>query len=236
MPELSSLLPKSFERFTMATLSVSSVEVLTPRLRLVRLEGEALQRRSWVPGQEVKIRVGERDYRHYTPLSYRQEPGEMEIIFYLNQRGPGSRWVEQLRVGQPVPLAGPANGAPFIPLRLPALFFGDETALGLGLALQAAQSQAGAFHAVIEVCASEHADIMTLFPHLTIIPRLEAQPGSAHIRWLEQASLALDQLTFYLVGHTQSIQAIRQILTQRYHIERQRIKTKPYWADGKRGL
>ncbi|WP_052890383.1 siderophore-interacting protein [Thermogemmatispora carboxidivorans] len=236
MPELSSWLSKSFERFTLATLTVSSVEVLTSRLRLVRLEGEALQRRTWEPGQEVKIRVGERDYRHYTPISYRQEQGEMEIIFYLNQRGPGSRWVEQLRVGQPVPLAGPANGAPFIPLRLPALFLGDETALGLGLALQASQPQAGAFQSVIEVSSSEHSDIMTLFPQLTIIPRLEGQPGSAHIRWLEQAPIALDQRTCYLVGHAQSIQAIRQVLMQRYHLERQGIKTKPYWADGKRGL
>lgn len=160
----------------------------------------------------------------------------MEIIFYLNQRGPGSRWVEQLRVGQPVPLAGPANGAPFIPLRLPALFLGDETALGLGLALQASQPQAGAFQSVIEVSSSEHSDIMTLFPQLTIIPRLEGQPGSAHIRWLEQAPIALDQRTCYLVGHAQSIQAIRQVLMQRYHLERQGIKTKPYWADGKRGL
>ncbi|MBX5455677.1 MAG: SIP domain-containing protein [Thermogemmatispora sp.] len=120
----------------------------------------------------------------------------------------------------------------------PALFFGDETALGLGLAFQAAHPQADLFRPVIEVSASEHPDVSTLFPQLTIIPRLDGQPGAAHLRWLEheQEGINLAEQTFYLVGHAQSIQAIRQVLMQRYHLERQRLKTKPYWADGKRGL
>lgn len=90
MPGVPTFLAQRIERWMGALATVSSIETLTPHLRLVRFEGEALQKRSCIPGQEVEIRVGERDFRHYTPVTYRQEQGEMEILFYLNKKGQGA--------------------------------------------------------------------------------------------------------------------------------------------------
>jgi NADPH-dependent ferric siderophore reductase len=235
MPELPVFLAQRMEQWMGVLSTVSSIETMTPRFRLVRFEGQALCQRSWVAGQEVEIRVGEREFRHYTPVSYHQERGVMEILFYLHGKGPGSTWVQTLTCGQKVFVLGPANGAPFIPLpQRTSLLVGDESVLGTVLALRHAQPEL--FEAVIEVEASDHADLSTLFPALTLLPRADGVAGTSLDLWFQEHDPSQNYERVYLLGHAQSIQRLRTLLFKRYHWERRRLKTKPYWADGKHGL
>jgi NADPH-dependent ferric siderophore reductase len=60
--------------------------------------------------------------------------------------------------------------------------------------------------------------------------------GESLALWLERSRLApSDDIAFYLAGHGESIQRLRASLRSAGW-SRSTIRTKPYWADGKRGL
>ena len=236
MPTVPAFVAQRMEHWMGIATTVTAIEPLTPHFRLVRFGGEGLRGRAWTPGQVVEIRVSERDFRHYTPISYHRKEGELEILFHLNKKGPGSAWVERLTHGQTVFLLGPGESFSFHPNAAWSLFLGDETALGLLLALQHNYSGRTPLQGIIAVDAAEQEEITTLFPRITILGRTDTSSEKALAFWLNHHPLSQGSGIVYLVGHAQSIQQLRFLLQTSFHLEKKQIKTKPYWADGKCGL
>lgn len=111
---------------------------------------------------------------------------------------------------------------------------GDETTLGLFTCLVSAAR--GRCIGAIEVGSAAQRDRPALVGlDLTAVERSGSR-GEALLAWIEEADLSPgSDVCFYLAGHTGSIVRMRERLL-RWGWPKRNIRTKPYWADGKRGL
>jgi NADPH-dependent ferric siderophore reductase len=235
MPEMPAFLANVLEpRFARAA-QVLEVEELAPRLRRIRFGGKALQGLSFRAGQEIEFRVSERSFRHYTPSAYDRDAGSIDVVFFLHGKGPGSRWASALIVGSNANVLGPGGRFGLDPSSRHHVLVGDESALGLFACLSAGRSDV---EAVVEVeqGAEGWPHLVGLGPsaHVT----RHGSRGDALREWLSGRRLAstpTPETTVYLAGHAQTIARLQKELTTGGW-GRAQLRTKPYWADGKRGL
>lgn len=96
MPAVPTLIADLFEPCVGRKCRVSRVDLLDARLRRIQFAGAARQGLAFRPGQEVEFRVDDPAFRHYTPVAYDRAAGTADIVFYLHDTGPGSRWVREL--------------------------------------------------------------------------------------------------------------------------------------------
>ncbi|QSQ12777.1 siderophore-interacting protein [Myxococcus landrumensis] len=233
MPEMPAVLANTLMPWFAKPSRVTRVETLAPRLRRVRFEGDALRGIAHAAGQEVEFRVGPTAFRHYTPSLMDPAGGAMEVIFYLHGQGPGSAWAEALKPGDAVDIIGP-GGRLGVDLDAPAhLFLGDETCLGLFQAMiRALPSPLRLLGAVEVEPGAEDWLARTGVPLAAVVRR--ASRGEALSAWLKQN--VQPGATYYLAGHAGSIVALRKELLERHGCSRRSLRSKAYWADGKRGL
>jgi NADPH-dependent ferric siderophore reductase len=183
----------------------------------------------------IEFRVDERAFRHYTPARYDTAIGELDVIFYLHGRGLGSAWAAELATGQEALVMGPGDVGIASPTRCDwHCFLGDETAVGALHALTTALPAGATVVGAVEIEAGEEAPARELLPQLAVLTRAPGN-GDALAAWLTGATLPSGRGAAYLIGHARSIQRLRDQLLAR-GLERRQIKSKPYWADGKRGL
>lgn len=235
MPEMPRFLADALTPIFARTAQVQEIKEVAPRLRRVRFAGHSLCGRRFRPGQEIEFRVSERAFRHYTPASYDARAGTLDVLFYLHGKGPGSAWAESLAPGQEVGVLGPGGSFGLEPEAAHHLFLGDETCLGLFAAMLAALP-AGALSGAIELEPGAESWPAALGLSLVAIPRVEGSRGAALLHWLDaQRPRAESGRVAYLAGHAGTIASLRASLLARGWSPRA-IKTKPYWADDKRGL
>lgn len=217
--------------------TVVMVEYIPPRLKRVVFSGD-LQQLKFTAGNVVEFRVNEREFRHYTLSAFDAEKGQCEVLFYLHDRGVGSRWAAQLQEGDTVKMIGPGGRIKYNTNRRHHFFFGDETSLGLLQCLQVeALSRQHQHLSIIELepshrCWLEATGITALpvgksyeDPAGEAISKMEAM---IHFEpWLEGM--------FYLTGRAKSIQAMKKYLQGR-GVSGSQIRCEPYWAEGKQGL
>jgi NADPH-dependent ferric siderophore reductase len=233
MPELPVFLANAVEPWFAKPAIVQHVEDLAPRLRRVRFKGEALKGGAFHAGQEIELRVSETAFRHYTPSRFDPLTGELEVIFYLHDKGPGSRWAQRLSPSQAVGVLGPGGGFGLDKSATKHLFLGDETCLGLFSAMIGAAPAGSTCYGAVEV--EPHAAKWTSLLGLPLDAEIRRLAhGEALLGWLEL--LKLKPSAVYLAGHAQSIARLRSLLTEKFNISRRIIHTKAYWADGKQGL
>jgi NADPH-dependent ferric siderophore reductase len=232
MPEVPAFLANVFvPRFGRAAEVTDVVEV-APALRKVRFAGQALRGVDFRPGQEVEFRVGDRAFRHYTPAHFDSRHGLLDVIFFHHGEGPGARWAGTLQPGQRVHVLGP-GGRFGLQAGARHVLLGDETALGLFVCFT--QAAPGRCLGAVELSTDAQAWPERIGLQLQVAQRTAAR-GDALAKWLDSAPIRpSDNVCFYLVGHTGSIVQLRERLLQR-GFPRRSVRTKPYWADGKRGL
>lgn len=232
MPEMPAFLANVLEPKFARPAQITAVNDLAPRLRRVTFEGPALRRASFWPGREVEFRVSERAFRHYTPSRFDTARGAFDVLFFLHGGGPGSSWAEHLREGQQVNVLGPGGDLALREGSTTHVLLGDETALGLFACLATAAPCRGA----IEVGHGDQGWPALAGTELDAVER-GAERGDALLAWLERSGLLepTPGTTFYLAGHAGSIVRLRAALLA-HRWPRGQVKTKAYWADGKRGL
>lgn len=231
MPAVPKLLADIFEPRVGRRCHVARVDVLDSKLRRVRFAGAALQDLAFRSGQEIEFRVDATAFRHYTPVSYDPVAGSADVVFYLHDHGPGARWVRELRVEDQALLIGPGGRFTLAAVASTHILLGDESCLGLFGALAAVAPHVTGAVEVEPGCEG--------WPELAGVPLAavtRTTRGAALRAWLDAAKLVPDHDTaIYLAGHAASITMLRDLLRARGWA-RSAIRTKPYWADGKRGL
>ena len=232
MPEMPAFLANVLEpRFAKPT-RVTDVVELAPSLRRVRLEGDSLRGLKFRPGQEIEMRVSDRAFRHYTPALLDAASGALEIVFYLHGGGPGSSWAAALSRGQQVGVLGPGGSFRLQDAKR-HVFLGDETALGAFACM--ARAAGGEVLGAVEVEPGGESWPRAVGLELPAVARSGAR-GDALLGWLRASAPAVaDDVCFYLAGHTASIVRLRAELLEAGW-PRRCVRSKAYWADGKRGL
>jgi NADPH-dependent ferric siderophore reductase len=127
-------------RWLMRPARVAAVETLSPRFRLIELEGKALRNVAWTAGEKLQVAIGSGlSARTYTPISWDAGSGRTRILTFAHGEGPGSRWAGGLREGNTCQFFGPRRSLDLSSLESPVVLFGDETSFGLAAAFREAR-------------------------------------------------------------------------------------------------
>jgi ferric-chelate reductase (NADPH) len=227
---------KVFLKLFMREARVGEHRRLSEHFHSLQLEGPALREVAWTAGEKIQISLGGTfATRTYTPTEWDATKGQTHILAYAHGEGPGSDWVRSARVGDRFHLFGPRPSVDVEQMPGGTVLFGDETSLGLALALSA-QHRDNPPRLVFEVnSASETARVLDEIglPNAQVIER-DAEDGHFErvVQALEGASA---RGTIVLTGKAQSIQHVRKRLKLGESVKRP-IVARAYWAPGKRGL
>ena len=225
---------------------MTEIEPIAARMRRIRIEGDALGRLPWTPGQHLRVHVTDmsnprnwlrpRDLvRTYSVWQRDGDGVELCALDHSGPAGPGARWARSLAVGDSVAFGGP-EGHFVLGDGAYHLFAGEETAaVAFGAMLRALPASAPAY-GVIEVDRPE--DRLPLARELDWQYR-DGRPATASdtlLTAVSQLPLPAEPGIAYLAGEARTIQLLRRHLVSDRGWPRQAIRMKPFWAPGKRGL
>ena len=231
---LESVMQKLFTR----TAQVLEIEDIGRAFRLLTLGSDALRNVEWTPGDKIQIQLGGWVQRTYTPIDWDATKGCTRILIYLHADGPGTQWARTVRKGDACVVFGPRKSVRLPHPHTPVLLFGDETSLGLAVALSR-QPSAPTVQTLLEI--STPADVTPVIDllqldHVQLCRRLDDE---AHFSALETSMAALLQAhataDIVLTGKAGAIQHLSKLLRSR-EIAAGRRQSKAYWAPGKTGL
>ena len=177
--------------------------------------------------------------RTYTPISWDAHSGSTQLLAYLHGDSPGANWARSVELGDSCTLFGPRDSLNLNALERPALLFGDETSFGLAHALRFTPGKARGVELVLEVASQDAARTVLERVGVANAHLVTRTAGDAHLQEVEEKVAAilgkepLEQCV--LSGKSTSIQRLNRTLRQRGLSSRQ-IKTRAYWAPGKKGL
>ncbi|RAY16197.1 siderophore-interacting protein [Actinomadura craniellae] len=226
--------------------TVTEVEHLTRRMRRVRIAGPALRDLAWVPGQNVRLKVGDlgspqtwlrglRDVlRSYSVWAYDPD-GHLDLcILDHDGAGPGALWSRRADTGLPIALTRPEGRLVLRPDAPFHLFVGDETAsVAFGAMLRDVPGTAQV-HSCVAV--SDPADQLPLPRELTWAYRNGATDTDTLLRGVRALDLPDGPGVAYVAGEARACQAARHHLVRERGWPRTAIRVKAFWAPGKRGL
>jgi NADPH-dependent ferric siderophore reductase len=233
MPELPARLAEVAVRMFARSSTVTHVEALAPKLRLIRVEGEDLRGVPFIAGQEIEVRVSDRAFRHYTPSYFDTKRGVIELVIYLNGRGPGSIWAEQIAIGDSVDVLGPGGRFRLDDHLGTHVFTGDESSIALFRVLTNAVRPAARVVGAIEVDPEIYACSDLSFGPAEKIVRNEGERGRVLIDWVQKNVIHLSRpVTIYSAGHAGTIRRLKRALDG----ARIRFRGRPYWDEARRGM
>jgi NADPH-dependent ferric siderophore reductase len=228
--------------------TVTRADPIARRMRRIRIEGDAVSRLAWIPGQHVRVHVLDvREPRNWLrprdmlrTYSVWDHDGGLELCVLDHGGGsgdvpPGARWAREAVAGQRVTFSRPEGSLVLRDARY-HLFAGDETAsVAFGAMLRALPAHAPAY-GVIEV--DEEGDRLPLARELRWLYRHGAAAASSQslASGLARLDLPAEPGAAYLAGEARTIQLLRRHLVEERGWPRRAIVTKPFWAPGKRGL
>ncbi|WP_188191609.1 siderophore-interacting protein [Nonomuraea sp. SYSU D8015] len=221
---------------------VVEVERMTPRMRRIRIAGEALAGLSWTPGQHVRLLVGDGRgllggvLRTYSIWRHDPTWEAVDLIGYDHGGdAPGASWVRSAAPGQEISFTRPEGS--FVVKEAPYhVFAGEETAsVAFGAMLRALPEDAAVYGAVEADGPGEHLDL----PRKLVRVCRDGAPAAGS-RALVDAVRELDLPdrpgVAYLAGEARTIQAVRAHLVGERGWSRRDVRTKPFWTPGRRGL
>jgi NADPH-dependent ferric siderophore reductase len=225
---------------------IDEVELVTDRMRRIRITGERLRTLTWLPGQQVRVHVSpprqwlRRPWDALRTYSiWRHDParGSLELCVLDHGHGPGAEWSRRARPGQEVGLSKP-EGKLTLRDSPRHLFIGEETAAVPFSAMLAALPPEARVDGVLE---TDGPDGEVPLPDGRALPWVHRGAASgAGSATLLDAARALDvgaeSCTAYIAGEARTCQAVRQHLLRDRAWPRDRIVVKPFWTPGRRGM
>lgn len=215
---------------------VNQIETLTPHFKRIELEAMSDKNVLGRPGDKLQVRVDAWTFRTFTPLSDAAmgapaNPKRTHLVCFQHGANDGlaERFINSLSVGDTFEVFGPRASLPLTELEGPLSLFGDETSVAVAAALCAHDPTA---RVVLESRVAEETRTVLARIGVTTATVVERAAGDAHLQAVCD-SLGASERKLVFTGKASSIQAVRTLLAK----DKPRIlKTKAYWAPGKRGL
>jgi ferric-chelate reductase (NADPH) len=228
-------LTRTLLRWMMRPARVAAVQTLSPRFRLVALEGDGLKGVEWLPGHKIQVAIGSGfSTRTYTPISWDADAGQMTLLAFLHGDGPGSHWAGTVREGDACQLFGPRRSVDLSDVGETIVLFGDETAFGIAAALQCRCATAELVFEVSDAMESREVLKAIGLGRATLIER---RHDNAHLTTIgdELIPFVARGARFVLTGKAQSIQSVSQVL-KKGGMKSSNVKSRAYWSPEKTGL
>lgn len=222
-------------------VAVSAVHALSPRFRLVSLRSEAFRLQARVPGEKLQIRVAGLSFRTFTPFRLGNDD-TLDVLGHLHGASPAGAWLAAIAPGDNCHVMGPRRSLDLLAVDRSTVFFGDETSLGLAMALCDTPLGGLDTHFVFEVGdALETRTVLNALGRgmLRNATLVERGAGDAHLEAVE-ATLArhahADAYRQYILsGRAPALQRLSRAL-KRAGVKPSQMLVKAYWAPGKVGL
>lgn len=106
----------------------------------IEIHMPSLNMEKWKTIHRVKCRVGEMEYRDYTPAAWNPAKGTFKLYVESGHQGAGSRWAQQLKTGDAI-LLGAVHAAQIPSKEGRVLCLVDLSALGHALSLKQLMDQ-----------------------------------------------------------------------------------------------
>lgn len=222
-------------------VKVTEIKTINSKLQLVRFEGDFTSiKKDFVAGNIIEFRISDTEFRHYTPSLFDKAKGICEVLFYLHDMGPGSKWASSLKVNDKLNVLEPGGKIKFKNDASYHVFFGDETSLGF---MQRMSNEAiklsNDYLCIIELDEPHFLWGEALGLDAIILKKSnsdKAAPTCKYLKkWENESGKDIEKMTFYLTGNAISIKNIRNTL-KLLGVQNNQIQTEPYWVEGKAGL
>jgi NAD(P)H-flavin reductase len=118
------LLPK------LPLMEVINIDTLSPTLKIIRFKAD-LQKMNFQIGSYIDFRVSDTEVRRYTASFVDYNSGYLEFIIHLHNKGEGSIYMNNLKVGDKINNNQPRAYKYYDNSADKYVIFGDETSLGL---------------------------------------------------------------------------------------------------------
>ncbi len=218
---------------------VADVLQVSESFRFIEIEAEELKSVRLQPGGKVQINTGDWNLRTYTPFSVDAELGRLGILAYVNGRGPGSKWAQNVQSGDTCYLRGPSQSLSFPEIRGPLLFFGDETSLAAATTLKRSlRSDSKAFFMFEANRPQEVKKIVQDLGFEQVLVLEKTTDGvmtESALQSFLKAARKFPSGQVILSGRAGSVKVLRERLKETDGLDL-RIQAKPYWAEGKTGF
>ncbi|MBM2619389.1 siderophore-interacting protein [Actinoplanes sp. LDG1-06] len=215
--------------------TVTEVSRLSPAFTRVRLTDEAFRKQVWTPGAKLQIRPrrGSFSFRTYTPVSWDEAQGAVELIAYLHGDGPASQWFKRVAVGDTCEVFGPRASIDLPGVTGPVVFAGDESSVALACALRTLTDDVSyVFESDDPAGLDEILAGLNLAERATSVARTADRAALlGHLR--EAASGG--PYTLVVTGDAATVHAVRRD-SRTWASGPRQIKGKAYWAEGRAGL
>lgn len=164
--------------------------------------------------------------RSYTPAEFTDD--RLRFTGVVHGGGPGSLWLDDLRVGEPLRFFGPARSLPAADADVEwVAFLGDETTLGAAEALLTALPQQVQRHGALEVDANSIDAVRTMDIPVDVLGRSDR--GEGLLRWAQNFRIPSGRGVVWLSGEATSLLPVKRTLLDR-GLERSMLRVKPYWS------
>ena len=219
--------------------TITAVETISERFKLIDFSGEAVKDGEWSPGQKIQIPLGGGMFisRTYTPIQWDKNLGIGRILGFAHGEGPGSDWVRTVKNGDECQIFGPRRSLDGSELIAATALFGDETSFGLAASIHSTGATARTPRLIFEVSSIVESQLALERLGLGAALLVEREAQDAHWPAIENHMIeaGADGGRLVLTGKAPSIQRVSRALKAR-GFESSRIRSKVYWAPGKAGL
>ncbi|MCX2432133.1 siderophore-interacting protein [Pedobacter sp. GR22-10] len=241
MPKLPSWLADTMEKIIsnkIFEVEVADTRMLSNNIKAITFKGDFLDM-DFIPGKEVLFRVNANEYRHYTLSDFDQETGTCRIIFFLNRKGAGSNWAENIKMGDHVKLIADQAKVKYHFDSNQHFFFGDETSIGLYESFgKTAQDLAQEYFGILEMNEENDQALAQLGLLIDVVPSNMISPAEHAIEWMKNMHPKCWEMwkgaSFYLTGRGKSVQKFKKYLKE-MGVHHKQIQTTCYWENGKTG-
>ena len=241
MPKLPSWLANTVEKLIsnkIVQVEVLEAKMLSHNIKSVTFKGDFYET-EFIPGMEILFRVNANEYRHYTVSRFNREDQTCEVIFYLNRRGPGNAFAENIQCGDQLKLIIDKARVKYNNGSSQHFFFGDETSIGLYESLgKKAVEMDEEYFGILELDEENFEALNCIKLLIDAVPVDKNTPAERAIQWMENMHPKCWEMwqyaTFYLTGRAKSVQQFKKYLKQR-GVGFNQIITMPYWEIGKIG-
>lgn len=216
-------------------VKVIETSYISPQIKKIRFQGE-ISKWNFQIGYASVVRVSETEFRNYTPAYHDKEKGIFDIIVHIHGSEVGSSYLDTLQTNDELFVSLPRGKKLYDHNVKQQFFFGDETSLGLAVALlPLLKGNNHQFQFYFELD-----DVNKTVPELLKLENSTIFPKNHSFRtekWID--SLPLFQTddwntaNFALVGNVKSVQTFRKVLKDK---TQGTIYSQGYWLEGKKGL
>ncbi len=221
--------------------TVSAVQALSPHFRLLSLRCDAFRLQARTPGDKVQIRVAGMQFRTFTPFRLGGDD-TLEVLGHLHGFAPGAHWLASAAPGDLCHVMGPRRSLDLGGIERSTVFVGDETSIGLAMALCDTPLGGLDTHFILEVGdAAETRAVLDalgrgMLRNATLVEREEGDEHLVEVEATLARYAAADAYRQYVFsGRAPAIQRLTRAL-KRLGTKPSQTLVKAYWAPGKVGL